>query len=217
MICEHEGWPRAATMNGCIYVCGGWGSNSRSVEKYNPTNNEWQQLESMKIEREGHAVVSAKGRLYCFGGFDTSYRKLESGEVFDLESSKWELTAPLPVGIKYAYAAQSNDFIYIAGDQVLLCYDLNNNSWQKISLQIQLPDSGWFFKHIVALNNEIYFIIAAEGARSLYKFEPKTNQAEYVEKDKRFRCNTITVGHIMPYQRRSPILWYRMQRCDAKV
>nr|XP_039264591.1 kelch-like protein 12 [Styela clava] len=196
MICEHGTWPPAVAMNGCIYVCGGRESNSSSVERYDPTNIEWQELESMKIGRNELTVVSAKGRLYCFGGYDETDQNFESGEVFDPESSKWEFTAPMPVGTGDASAAQSNDFIYIAGGRVLLCYDINNNSWQQISLQIQLPDSGWRFSQVVALNNEIYFTIKMVETYALYKFDPKTNQAEHVETDERFRCDSIAVGHM---------------------
>ncbi|XP_077976150.1 uncharacterized protein LOC120329510 [Styela clava] len=196
MISKHGYFPPAVVMNGYIYVCGGLGLKSRPVERYNPENNEWRKLESMKIGRNTPVVITAKGRLYCFGGIDESLNKLESGEVFDPESSKWEFTAPMPVGMEYASAAQSNDLIYIAGGQVLLCYDINNNSWPKISLQIQLSDSRWRFIRIVALNNEIYFIIDAEGNFSLYKFDPETNQAERVDTDERFKCESIAVGHM---------------------
>nr|XP_039251227.1 kelch-like protein 24 [Styela clava] len=196
MKCNHGLWPPTVAINGCIYVCGGRGSNSRSVERYNPTNNEWQQLESMKIEIGGPTVVAATGRLYCFARFNETHQKSESGEVFDPESSKWEFTAPMPIGIGYANAAQSNDFIYIVGDRILLCYDINNNSWEKISLQNQLPDFDWTFRRIVALNNEIYFVIYAKSTYSLYKFDPKTNQTEHVETDRRFLCASITVGHV---------------------
>nr|XP_039264587.1 uncharacterized protein LOC120340407 [Styela clava] len=196
MMSKHGYFPPAVVMNGYIYVCGGLGLKSRPVERYNPENNEWRKLESMKIGRNTPVVITAKGRLYCFGGIDESLNKLESGEVFDPESSKWEFTAPMPVGMEYASAAQSNDLIYIAGGQVLLCYDINNNSWPKISLQIQLSDSRWRFIRIVALNNEIYFIIDAEGNFSLYKFDPETNQAEHVDTDERFKCESIAVGHM---------------------
>nr|XP_039252379.1 kelch-like protein diablo [Styela clava] len=200
MICDHGYSPSAVAMNGnnsgCIYVCGKCGSHSRSVARYNPTNNEWQKLKSMKIGRGGPAVVSAKGRLYCFAGFDESGYSIESGEVFDPKSSKWDFTAPMPVDMEYASAAQSNDFIYVVDGRVLLCYDINNNSWQQISLKNQLPDSGWGFRHIVALNNEIHFIIAAERTFSLYKFDPETNQTEHVETDERFCCASVAVGHM---------------------
>nr|XP_039266127.1 kelch-like protein 26 isoform X1 [Styela clava] len=201
MICVHGYFPSSVTMNGYIYVCGGRTSTTHSrpvgsVERYDPTINEWQELESMNVGRKDPAVVAFGGRLYCFGGKDENGDCLKSGEVLEPGCSKWKWTSPMLLEMKSSlYAAKANDSIsYIVGGQVLQCYDANNNTWQETSLKNQLSVSSWHFERIISLDNEIYFIIYAQGIHSLYKFDRNTNHVEPVETDERFWANSVAVG-----------------------
>ena len=54
-----------------IYVCGGFDGTNRhaSMERYDPTIDQWSLLGSMSIGREGAGLVMAYDMIYCIGGY----------------------------------------------------------------------------------------------------------------------------------------------------
>ena len=58
-------------LDGYIYAVGGWEGSARldSVESYNPSNNTWRFVASMKMAVTSPAVVAHEGKLYVTGVF----------------------------------------------------------------------------------------------------------------------------------------------------
>lgn len=60
----------AATMNGKIYVAGGWDSSGRAlsnVECYDPINDAWSVKGPMKYARRNFSIVELNGKMYAIG------------------------------------------------------------------------------------------------------------------------------------------------------
>lgn len=74
-----------AALGGYVYAVGGCDHTTRfsSVERYDPTKDEWIEVCSMSVPRSGLGVAVLNGFIYAVGGYDgTSY--LSSVERFVL-------------------------------------------------------------------------------------------------------------------------------------
>ena len=56
-------------LDGFIYAVGGWEGSSRldSIERYNPSTNQWNMVAPMKMAVTSPAVVAHEGLLYVTG------------------------------------------------------------------------------------------------------------------------------------------------------
>jgi len=83
--------PGAATLGGKIYVAGGNdGLNLRSVEMFDPSENVWRFVSSMRVGRWKPALVNGgDGKLYVMGGWDDDINDLSSVEVYSPETDTW--------------------------------------------------------------------------------------------------------------------------------
>ena len=79
-----------------IYVCGGFDGSVRhtSMERYDPTIDQWTMLTSMSTGREGAGLVVANDMLYCIGGYD-GLNLLNSAERYDPNAGQWTLVASM--------------------------------------------------------------------------------------------------------------------------
>ena len=73
-----------------IYVCGGFDGSVRhtSMERYDPTIDEWSIMGNMTVGREGAGLVQANDMIYCIGGYD-GVNLLNSVERYDLNTGNW--------------------------------------------------------------------------------------------------------------------------------
>ncbi len=62
----------AATVNGKIYVMGGWGASTSSVltlnEEYDPGPDRWMPKAAMPAPRYLHTATAVDGKIYVIGG-----------------------------------------------------------------------------------------------------------------------------------------------------
>ena len=60
----------ASTVNGKIYVLGGYGGGTTlaTVEAYDPTENSWSSLPSMSTVRWLMTAAASDGKVYAIGG-----------------------------------------------------------------------------------------------------------------------------------------------------
>lgn len=70
----------ATVFQGSIYITGGvtktdWRSTLTPVELYNPTLDEWKQLQPIDIPGARHVIIESNGFLYAFGGMGKVPRK----------------------------------------------------------------------------------------------------------------------------------------------
>ena len=79
-----------------IYVCGGFDGTVRhtSMERYDPTIDQWSILGNMTIGREGAGLVVANDNIYCIGGYD-GINLLNSVERYDPNTGHWMTVAPM--------------------------------------------------------------------------------------------------------------------------
>jgi alpha-tubulin suppressor-like RCC1 family protein/N-acetylneuraminic acid mutarotase len=102
------------------------------LESYNPTTNNWSQLESMSVARKGLASSVLEGKIYAIGG-----QGLSSVEAYDPSTNTWSSRQALPSEVNHGAAVSFEGKIYLFGgrnsndqqiDQVLE-YTPSTNQW----------------------------------------------------------------------------------------
>lgn len=73
-----------------IYAIGGWNQRApiATFEEYDPFNDKWKKLDSMKDARCGIGAAIMEGIIYFFGGHDGKHY-LDSISRFNLETREW--------------------------------------------------------------------------------------------------------------------------------
>jgi influenza virus NS1A-binding protein len=90
----HMSTPRCAVgcanLNNTLLVCGGYdrGECLRTVEQYDPTQNRWSKLPSMREARGRFDITVIDGKVYAVGGCNGT-TELATAEVYSSENSKW--------------------------------------------------------------------------------------------------------------------------------
>lgn len=81
---------RAVTMNGVIFICGGYTSNGATdfCEKYSINMNVFSNIRSMNIKRSYFGMVGYKDKIFVAGGYTEA--PLSSAEVYDIRTDEWE-------------------------------------------------------------------------------------------------------------------------------
>jgi len=96
-------------MGGKIYVTGGeTGQDESSVNLayvYAPQADAWTQLADMGTARRYHASAAVGGKLYVFGGRDSSREFLSTAEVYDPASDSWAQVSNLTPARSHFVAA----------------------------------------------------------------------------------------------------------------
>ncbi|MCB1608483.1 MAG: hypothetical protein KDI71_16055, partial [Xanthomonadales bacterium] len=84
---------------GVLAVGGSIGDSSASVERYNPTDGQWQVVESMGVARDSHAVVTLiDGSVLAIGGRELvsgTGTVLSSVKRFDPGTGLWSAATPM--------------------------------------------------------------------------------------------------------------------------
>jgi N-acetylneuraminic acid mutarotase len=85
-----------------IYVCGGSDGldTLNTMERFNISEQIWENLPPMGVPRLGHAAAVVRGRLYVIGGYD-GQEVLDTFECFDPASGCWGPI--LPMGASEAF------------------------------------------------------------------------------------------------------------------
>ncbi|KAG7334977.1 hypothetical protein KOW79_001573 [Hemibagrus wyckioides] len=74
----------AATLNGKIYICGGFNGDEclLTAKCYDPDHEQWTLIEPMHMHRSGLRIAVLNNRVFAVGGFDGDNR-MQSIEAFD--------------------------------------------------------------------------------------------------------------------------------------
>ncbi len=109
------GEPRAAAVNGKIYVIGGTPVNRPvAVEVYDPATDTWTEKASKRTARRWLGTCVLDGKIYAIGGTDHS-STFSTVEVYDPATDRWTTLADMPTR-RYALAAAAvNGKIYAIG------------------------------------------------------------------------------------------------------
>ena len=166
----------AASLNGSLYVAGGYDSSYRSsrvVERYSPASDSWEAVASMASARYAHQLVALGGFLFAIGG-SRAGGHLATAERYDPATNTWTPIASMASARNQFAAAAMGGFLYVTGGvegpldgpHVVLrrCerYDPASNTWSRIA---DLPEPR--YSHALAyLGGSLYAVggRAAAGA-----------------------------------------------------
>ena len=130
-----------AATNGKIYVCGGFvapedttipiGAAWQPIDdvwEYDPAADSWKTLAPLPGKRGAAVAVEAGGKIYVIGGVTTvegskdpfftffgPSRVLNTNDVYDPATNKWESRKPMAVPRNHAFAGAVNGKIYVIG------------------------------------------------------------------------------------------------------
>lgn len=165
----------AATLNGKIYVSGGYNGTSvlSSTEVFTPSGStssvsgSWATTGSLQAARDFHASAVLDGQLYVVGGFDGVSIFYNSVEAYNSATSTWSTVASLSNGRGGPGAAAMYGRIYaIGGGNTIGSYladvqtytppaNSSGNTW---SSRAALPSPSREYAASVVTNGQIYVI-----------------------------------------------------------
>lgn len=115
-------WSHAATLlaNGNVLITGGFGSNTKSAELYNPSTNTWTSAGNMAVGRALHtSTLLRNGKALIIGGYD-GYNSLSSLELYD-PTAGWSTVAQKVLNTPRASHTSlllSNDSVLVFGSYI---------------------------------------------------------------------------------------------------
>ncbi len=102
----------AVSIDGYIYLIGG--GNDR-VERYDPQQDQWQEVKRMGTSLKGHSCASLNGRIYVFGG------EMDNGNInaqvlmYDPLKDEWQAVSDIPTPRKFGGAIVFGNQIHFIG------------------------------------------------------------------------------------------------------
>lgn len=122
-----------ASLNGFLYVIGGFAKSSLSVwqevstvYQYNPITKAWRELAAMPTARGALGVTVYQDRLYAIGGYDGE-RNTNAVEVFNPQTNSWSSVASLPTPRDHLAVVTAGSRIYAIGGRPDLDYRHNKS------------------------------------------------------------------------------------------
>jgi N-acetylneuraminic acid mutarotase len=203
-----------AAYNGKLYLFGGQaqvepgGSTQVPVNntwEYDPGADSWKALAPMPTARTAAAAAQVDGRIYVFGGASvhpghklvglgptTPHRSLDTVEMYDPQTDKWEARTPAPTARNHAAIGVVNGKIYIIGGlvgsaviltgsntNVVEVYDPATDSWGAAGLRMPTGRSGmgWatYKGKIYIAGGQIYDLHVFAVMRDIEVYDPATN------------------------------------------
>ena len=178
--------------NNMMYMAGGEypdGSASKSVWRFDPRTNSWQEMAPMNTPRSELGLALLDGFIYAVGGWEGSSR-LDTVERFDAESNAWTLlSTPMKMAVTSPAVVALDGALYVCGGAILedgdgidlvQKLDINAGTWSE-SAPMLIPRSG---SAACVLNGLIYVIggwhASTENTNKVERFDPAKNQWQFV-------------------------------------
>lgn len=138
-----------AEVNGVIYVAGGFGSHGNSlssVEAYDPQQNKWTLIESLRRPRWGCFACGLNSKLYIMGGRSSfTIGNSRFVDVFDPDRHAWdEIKKGCVMVTSHAVLDKRLFCIEWKNQRSLAIFDPSDNSWQEISVPLTGSSSTRF-------------------------------------------------------------------------
>ncbi|KAI1889777.1 hypothetical protein AGOR_G00166430 [Albula goreensis] len=189
----HEEWSKGAPMliarfghgsaelENCLYVVGGHTAiagvfpaspsvSLKQVERYDPLVNKWTMVAPLRDGVSNAAVVSAKLKLFVFGGTTIHRDKASKVQCYDPLENRWTIAAECPQPWRYTAAAVLGSQIFIMGGDTEFTaasayrFDCETNLWSRVGDMTSKRMSC----HAVASGNKLY-VVGALGSICLPK------------------------------------------------
>jgi subtilisin family serine protease/N-acetylneuraminic acid mutarotase len=172
---NHDYYLKAVTLNGKIYVMGGFYSPN-TVYEYDPLTNIWSQKSSMQVKRYDHVVAAVNGKIYAIGGYTENSVRTNTIEEFNPTTGAWTLKTNMPTARAGASAAVVNNIIYVMGGttgyatNVVEAYSPATNTWTTKANML----TARRYANATTINNKIY-IVGGGALSSMEMYDPSTN------------------------------------------
>ena len=207
-----------AAYDGKIYVCGGFVAPTKSplpigaawqpiddVWEFDPAADAWKALAPLPTKLGAAVAVEAYGKIHVIGGVATaegakapyftfmgSCNVLNTNNVYDPATDKWEKRTPMAVPRNHAFAAAVKGKIYVIGGRtghgfimsatntdVVEEYDPANDLWSapKERMPTARSGGGWgtYGRRIYVAGGEVTTKQLVGAYRAIEAYDPATN------------------------------------------
>ncbi|XP_064192820.1 kelch-like protein 25 isoform X1 [Anguilla rostrata] len=199
----HEEWSKGAPMliarfghgstelENCLYVVGGHTAiagvfpaspsvSLKQVERYDPLVNKWTMVAPLRDGVSNAAVVSAKLKLFVFGGTTIHRDKASKVQCYDPLENRWAIAAECPQPWRYTAAAVLGSQIFIMGGDTEFTaasayrFDCETNLWSRVGDMTSKRMSC----HAVASGNKLYVVggyFGTQRCKTLDCYDPTSD------------------------------------------
>ncbi len=110
------------TVNGKMYVMGGFGNVRGKNYEYDPAADKWTKKAPMPRPAHHQAMIEYQGKIYVFGGFvapttgpQGGWEPIDNAWVYDPAADSWRNLAPMPIKRGSSAANLVNGKVYVMG------------------------------------------------------------------------------------------------------
>ncbi|XP_060889966.1 kelch-like protein 25, partial [Labrus mixtus] len=199
----HEEWSKGAPMliarfghgsaelENSLYVVGGHTAiagvfpaspsvSLKQVERYDPLSNKWTMMAPLRDGVSNAAVVSAKLKLFVFGGSTIHRDKASKVQCYDPVGNRWNIAAECPQPWRYTAAAVLGSQIFIMGGDTEFTaasayrFDCETNQWTRVGDMTSKRMSC----HAVASGNKLYVVggyFGTQRCKTLDCYDPTSD------------------------------------------
>ncbi|OEL16008.1 F-box/kelch-repeat protein, partial [Dichanthelium oligosanthes] len=161
-----------AEVNGVIYVAGGLGPDGdslSSVEAYNPQQNKWILIQSLRRPRWGCFACGFNGKLYIMGGRSSfTIGNSRSVDVYDPDRHAWEEIKRGRVMVTSHAVLDKRLFcVEWKNQRSLATFDPADNSWQRIPVPLSGSSSTQFCLGVLGTKILLFSLEEEPGYQTL--------------------------------------------------
>jgi len=195
-----------ASGSNCMFLAGGEfpdGSASRSLWKFDPSYEVWQELGSMNVPRSELGLALLDGSIYAVGGWEGSHR-LDSVERYNRATNTWSMIANLKMAVTSPAVVALEGLLYVTGGAVLedgdgipdvQCFDPKTSQWKELQSML-IPRSG---SAACSLNGHLYIIggwhASTENTNKVERYDPSKDEWQSVASmnERRYRPGVAVI------------------------
>ena len=148
------------------------GDNSTMCSMYVLSTNSWKQLKTMKSARCSHGSIFMNGRIFVFGGGETSDSESSSVHSLALDGNQWDEEADIPNSVRYPEVASVENSIFlldVVGNQ-LLHLDMKTKKW---SPRQNLPGPRCYGARMIVVKGQL--LVAGSNRKIAAQYDLKTD------------------------------------------
>nr|XP_046234083.1 kelch-like protein 11 [Scatophagus argus] len=149
-----------------VYVAGSMEpSFAKTVERYNPSLNTWEQVSSLTTRKHSFGLTCVKDILYSFGGHGNFSPGFKDVTIYDPKQDEWQNLDPAPKILRDVKIVTVEDrYMYVMAQtpvdldneeglsSLTTCYDTESHKWQEVD-SLPLIDNYCSFQMAVASTN----------------------------------------------------------------